>query len=142
MDTSLLAFPKPKDKKKSEINGKINIKKLEPKKSLKVTINKISKKRSKQCNKDKKIYNEFVKDSKCCEICGNKEATTIHHIFGASNRDNSTKYGFLKHICLECHKKVETDQKLDEKYKRQAQGQFEKKYSREKFIKIFGKSYL
>ena len=135
MTTVGLAFPKPKDKE----GGKDKVKKYN---GLNKPINKISIKKKKQAPKDKKIYNALVKDSTVCQVCGCKEATQIHHVFGASNRNNSTKYGYLKHICNECHRVIEENQEIDLIYKIEAEKEFLKGGTREEFIRIFGKSNI
>jgi hypothetical protein len=72
-----------------------------------------------------------------------------HHIFGASNRNKSEKYGFVIPIAYYLHEFQEgsihnnPNEGLDLKWKQKAQTYFEEHYgTREDFIREFGKSYL
>ena len=69
-----------------------------------------------------------------------------HHIFyGTANRRMSERYGMTVMLCYEHHEGkngVHSNPINDGYLKRYAQNVFEQKYSREKFIKVFGKSWL
>ena len=91
----------------------------------------------------------ITKDLKTCAECGSTINVEIHHcIHGTANRKLSTKYHLLVGLCSECHRGTngvhgQKGHNLDLKYKRIAQEAFEKKHgNREKFIEVFGKSYL
>ena len=43
-----------------------------------------------QCNKE-------------CYICGSTNWLELHHVFNASNRNHSTKYGLVVYLCHWCH---------------------------------------
>lgn len=70
----------------------------------------------------------------------------LHHIFmGNPNRKNSEKYGLKVWLCKEHHTGntgVHQDIKLDLALKRMAQREFEKKYGRSEFMRVFGRNYL
>ena len=79
-----------------------------------------------------------------CYFCG---AVPIekHEIFsGTANRQKSKDYGMVVALCPMHHRLVHQYPKKGYAVILHADGQmaFEKMYSREKFIEIFGKSYL
>ena len=89
---------------------------------------------------EKEVYKKTLElfDYKCA-ICGNPNVA-LHHVFEGRNRKNSTKYGMIVPLCKKHHDWVhKTNYKG---FKENAQKDFEKKYSREEFIKTFGRSYL
>jgi hypothetical protein len=68
-----------------------------------------------------------------------------HHVFGGANRDKSTKYACIAYLCQNHHtgkNGVHMNADLDLKLKRMCQIRFEQIYGHEKFVKIFGRSYL
>lgn len=86
-----------------------------------------------------------TKDSEHCFICGSSSRLEIHHcLFGSSNRKLSDKYRLTVPLCPDCHrgpKGVHHNKQLDLYIKRIAQMEFEKHYSYEEFMKVFGKNY-
>lgn len=95
----------------------------------------------------KKLFSVLTDDLEHCFICGSN-VVAIHHVFGASNKKKSEKYGFL----LPLHPRWHTDsndaihrgnRELDLKLKRLAQTYYENNIgTRTDFIIEFGKSYL
>lgn len=91
-------------------------------------------------------------DDTQCFLCGmnhNVEKLDVHHIFGASNRKHSEKYGlkvYLHH--RKCHifgrDSVHQNADVNNRLKAHAQRVAMKHYSWsvEDWIKIFGKNYL
>lgn len=83
-----------------------------------------------------------------CIVCGSYSNIQIHHIFGAANRNNSTKYGLVVPLCVYHHtgssKAVHgrDGHELNLELKKLGQKAFEWNYTREEFLKIFGKNYL
>ena len=82
-----------------------------------------------------------------CHFCGKTINLEEHHIFfGTSNRKNSEKYGLKVNLCPVCHRDnvvgVHGSRQRDLILKRQAQEHFEKEYTREEFMRIFGRNYL
>lgn len=70
-----------------------------------------------------------------------------HHIFfGTANRVKSELYGMKVWLCIFHHIEgigaVHKNRDYDLVLKKIAQKKFEETYTREEFIKIFGKSYL
>ena len=91
-------------------------------------------------------------DKTHCFICGmnrNLEPLDCHHVFGASNKKKSEKYGLKVYIHhSKCHifgkVSVHRNAELDRALKAKAQKIAMKHYgwSTEEFIKIFGKNYI
>ena len=81
-----------------------------------------------------------------CAICGSKRWLELHHVFGASNRKNSEKYGLVVKLCHYCHNEpprgVHHNKEMNLQLKKMAQRKFEETYTREFFMVIFGRSYL
>lgn len=96
----------------------------------------------KRSNKLAKIERQRDKDltkSGICEYCGNySKRLDPHEIYGGSNRKRSIKHKFVKLICPRCHSNEEIINQL----RIDTQKEFEKKRTREEFIKIIGKSYI
>lgn len=88
----------------------------------------------------------IVQEEKECFICGCKNWLELHHIFGASNRKNSTKYGLTVYLCHKHHNEppnsVHFNRQLNDWLKAVGQNKFNEKYPNLDFIKIFGKNYL
>lgn len=91
-------------------------------------------------------------DTTHCYICGmnsNIEPLDCHHVFGGANRQLSEKYGlkvYLHHS--KCHifgkQSVHQNSEINNALKKQVQEKAMKKYgwSKENFIKLFGKNYM
>ena len=95
----------------------------------------------------KKLWSVFTDDMDHCYLCGSN-VVHRHHIFGASNRKRSEKYGFIVPLHPRWHNTSNDgihngNRELDLKFKRMAQGYYESHYgTRADFILEFGKSYL
>ena len=81
---------------------------------------------------------------KKCFISGSQINLDVHHcIHGNANRKIADKYGlwvWLRHdIHMLLHDK---DKELDKQLEQVAQRAFEKKFSHEMWMKLFGKNYL
>ena len=78
-----------------------------------------------------------------CEFCGYLEN---HHIIGGNpGRKLSERYGLKVHLCYECHRGRDGVHMNAEKRRllqRKAQEVFERKYSREKWMAVFGRNYM
>lgn len=88
------------------------------------------------------ISNEHV-----CYFCGISYNLHKHHIFyGTANRRLSEKYGCWVYLCAYHHNMsdygVHFNKDIDLGLKRMCQTEFEKKYSHEKFMQVFGRNYL
>lgn len=90
------------------------------------------------------ITDEFDK----CFLCGSHRMIEVHHIFNASNRNHSTKYGLVIPLCRWCHNTsphgVHHNAQLNQVLKAQAQEKAMEHYgwTVDDFRKIFGKNYL
>ena len=88
------------------------------------------------------------KGCRTCYVCGREIETEVHHIFyGTANRKLSEKYGLKVHLCPRCHRDNKAgvhggNKRIDRALKRAGQMAFEEQYSREAFVKIFGKNYI
>ena len=84
-------------------------------------------------------------DTDRCIICG-RYGTEIHHVFGASNRKWSTKYGLVVGLCYDHHRGKfgvhNGNRELDLKLKRMAQTKFTDTYQNVDFLAVFGRNYL
>ena len=110
--------------------------KIKKKKKEKVTE---IKKRSNKLAKIERQRDKDLTKSGICEYCGNySKRLDPHEIYGGSNRKRSIKHKFVKLICPRCHSNEEIINQL----RIDTQKEFEKKRTREEFIKIIGKSYI
>lgn len=81
-----------------------------------------------------------------CLVCKTYQNIHIHHVFGASNRKNSTKYGLVVPLCGKHHNQsnegVHYNRKLDLELKKLGQKSFQYHYPELDFLKIFHRNYL
>lgn len=89
----------------------------------------------------------IVQKEKECFICHSTSNLHLHHIFGASNRNHSTKFGLTCYLCAYHHNMsdegVHFRRETDLALKEYAQRKFEANWGdREAFRKIFGKSWI
>ena len=96
--------------------------------------------------KKKKSKTPLPTGDKYCVGCGTTHNLEIHHVFGASNRNNSNKYKCIEWLCSNCHRGNNgvhgINRYLDTKLKQEHQERLEKEITRKIFIRIFGRSYL
>lgn len=87
-----------------------------------------------------------LQTEKECIYCGTTLNLQEHHIFRSPYRDKSEQYGLKVWLCAEHHIGANGvhggNEWLDRQLKIMAQQHFEDYYSRERFIKEFGVSYL
>lgn len=88
-------------------------------------------------------------DESKCFICGRNGGywgLDVHHVWGASFKKKSEKYGLLVRLCHDtCHLGgVHKDADLNRKLRAYAQKKAMEHYelTKEEFIKLFGKNYL
>lgn len=79
-----------------------------------------------------------------CYLCGAVGPTEVHHcMHGVANRKIADKYGLTVHLCHNCHMNLHDRSPILDKFlQRIAQINFEKKYTREEWMKAFRKNYL
>ena len=94
----------------------------------------------------------IIQDEKECFLCRyfynieNLMWLECHHVFGGANRNLSEKYGLKVYLCHSHHNEsplgVHYNSANKMLVKRIGQLAFEKQYTHEEFMKIFGKNYL
>ena len=88
----------------------------------------------------------IVSTEKECYICGSTQWLELHHLYGASNRKKSTKYGLVVYLCHYCHNEppngVHYNKKRMDWLRAEGQKKFIENYPDLDFLKIFGKSYI
>lgn len=81
-----------------------------------------------------------------CEMCGKWGVTERHHVYGASNRKRSERYGYVVTLCHACHNEppngVHHNAARMLALHQTFQRVFETTHTREQFIAEFGKNYL
>lgn len=81
-----------------------------------------------------------------CYLCGCREYLELHHVInGNPGRKYSEHYGLKVHLCCECHRGkdgVHGNKEKRRRLQREAQEAFEKKYSREQWMEVFGRNYI
>lgn len=75
-----------------------------------------------------------------CYFCGG-QAQSIHELIGGINRMTSIKWGLCVGACLRCHRILEDNEDIKQKYQIEAQDVFVKKYGFELFMKEFRRNY-
>ena len=100
----------------------------------------------KKSNKLKKLeanrYSILTDNLLICYICQKKKKDDLHEVFGGSNRQTSIKWGLVIPVCRLCHKEWEEDIELKIRIQKEAKEKFCELYSKEKFLKEFGKNYI
>ena len=95
-----------------------------------------------------KINNSIFDDDSLekCYLCGKYGPVEEHHVFSGPCRPISTRYGFVVHICRECHSLIHDSEKCkDMKLHLHQEGQkiYEQRIgNRRAFIREFIRSYL
>ncbi len=85
----------------------------------------------------------ILQEEKRCFISGATTGLDRHHVYAGSRRKDSEKWGcwvWLRHdIHMDLHSR---DGALDKMIKRTCQERFEELHGHEKFMRVFGKSWL
>lgn len=85
----------------------------------------------------------ILQDEEKCFISGAERGLHRHHVYGGPRRKASEKWGcwvWLRHdIHMDLHSR---NSALDKMLKRTCQERFEELYGHEKFMQVFGKSWL
>lgn len=78
-----------------------------------------------------------------CYVTGARVNLDRHHCFHGVRREVADKWGCWVWLRHDVHMRLhQTDPELDKRLKRECQEAFEAEYGHEKFMEIFGKSYL
>lgn len=84
-------------------------------------------------------------DLEHCFVCQCEGNLQEHHVFfGTANRKQSDKYRMTVPLCMKCHtgpNGVHHNNELDLRIRQLAQIEFEKNFSFEEFMKVFGKNF-
>lgn len=87
-----------------------------------------------------------MQEKKECWVTGQTTGLHRHHIYGGARRKLSEKYGLYVYLIPGYHNTtslgVHFNSILDRELKMVGQWKFEKVYSRQLFVKLFGKNYL
>lgn len=97
--------------------------------------------------KNKRIKTPISSGDKKCSACGRQYGLENHHVFGASNKNNSAKYKCMEWLCSFHHRGNMgvhgSNIQLDTKLKQFHQERLERDgMTREEFIKRFGRNYI
>lgn len=88
----------------------------------------------------------IISEENKCFICGSECWLEEHHIFPGPNRKNSEQYGLKVKLCHFCHNEpplgAHHNRGTELMLKEIGQREFEKHYSRQEFMRIFGRNYL
>ncbi len=76
-----------------------------------------------------------------CYFCL-RQATDLHHIFQGPFKKASEAHNFMVYLCRECHDRVHREKAPRIHLRQMCQQEYEKVFSRDDFIKEFGRSYL
>lgn len=122
--------------------GNYSLKSKSVLKCSKTPLKKVSKKHAKS---EKDRYSIFTTDLEHCYFCklyNNKEIPRddLHEIFRGARRSLSKKYGAVLPTCRTCHE----NETLINEWRKIGQKECMKYYNwtKEEFIKVFGKNYL
>lgn len=100
----------------------------------------IKNKSNKLAKDEKNRFSIVQEDMSYCFFC-DKQAQSIHELIGGMNRQTSIKWGLCVGACLRCHRILENNEKIKQKYQALGQDVFEKKYSHELFMQEFKMDY-
>ncbi len=92
------------------------------------------------------MSDSIMQEKKECYITGSVSGLHCHHVFDGCRRKASDKWGCWIWLRADYHNMsdhgVHFDTALDLRIKQETQNRFEQLYGRNKFMKVFGKSYL
>lgn len=87
----------------------------------------------------------IIQTEQKCYVCETTQGLHKHHIFGASNRKHSERFGLTVFLCPMHHNMsdygVHFNKELDTHLKQLAQLKFEETYNKS-FLEVFGRNYL
>lgn len=84
-----------------------------------------------------------MQTEKECFITGSQTQLDRHHIYAGSRRKASEKWGCWVWIRHDLHMELHDKNKaLDKMLRMACQEKFEERYGHEKFMEVYGKSYL
>lgn len=105
-------------------------------------IKELKKKSEKLKKLEAKRYSILTDNLTICYICQKRRKDDLHELFGGSNRRKSIEWGLVIPTCRICHSEWKINEEMRRKYQEEGKMKFYKLYSKEKFLKEFGKNYL
>lgn len=85
----------------------------------------------------------IIQTEKQCFVSGSRIDLDRHHCLHGNKRKKAEQYGLWVWLRHDIHMRLhEKDKALDRELERVAQMAFEAKYGHEKYMAVFGKSYL
>ena len=88
----------------------------------------------------------ILQEEKRCFLTGRIDDLHQHHVYGGSRRKASDKWGCWVWLTAERHNmsnhSIHHNHELDIELKQTCQTRFEELYGHDKFMQVFGKSYL
>lgn len=81
-------------------------------------------------------------DMKRCYFCGQPACKTPHHIMNKYDKKKSEEWGLMLPICFQHHQMIHDKGDNMLKVRQLGQRRFEELYGHEKWMEVFGKSYL
>lgn len=85
----------------------------------------------------------IMQSDKACYVTGTVNALDKHHIFHGPRRNAADKWGCWVWLTHQVHMDLhQRDTDLDRQLKQLCQQRFEELYGHDKFMEVFGKSYL
>lgn len=100
----------------------------------------MKKKSNKLAKAERNRFSIIQNDMSICFFC-DRQAESIHELIGGMNRLMSIKYGLCVGACVRCHRILEDNERIKQKYQILGQDAFEKKYSHELFMQEFKMNY-
>lgn len=92
------------------------------------------------------MADSIMQTEKACLITGSTTQLCRHHIYASGRRKASEKWGCWVWLRYDWHNGasygVHFNRDLDIRLKQQCQERFEKLYGHDKFMEVFGKSWL
>ena len=85
----------------------------------------------------------IMQDDERCYVSGATQWLDLHHVYHGPRRKAADKYGCWVWLRHDIHMALHSgDSDLDNRLKSECQEVFESIYGHEKFMQVFGKSYL
>ena len=82
----------------------------------------------------------ILQKTRKCFFCGREDVLHLHHVYEGANKHVSDANGFTVWLCPEHHRQCH-EEGLDKPLKAFTQKVYEKKHTRDEFLKLIGKNY-
>lgn len=85
----------------------------------------------------------LLQDEKACYVTGSRQRLDCHHVYHGPRRKAADRWGCWVWLRHDVHMALHSgDADLDRRLKRECQERFEEIWGHEKFMEVFGKSYI